>query len=106
MAKYIEQELFKERLRRWAVDCELASDHKAADCFKDVMNLIEIFAEADVAKVVRCEDCKFASEEGGYEYLEQINTHVNCTKWLTRNHARSIMPKDGFCSEGKRRSKK
>lgn len=56
------------------------------------------------APAVRCKDCKFASEDGGYEYLEQINTHVNCTKWLTRNHARSIMPKDGFCSEGKRRS--
>ena len=53
---------------------------------------------------VRCEDCKFASEEGGYEYLGQADTHINCTKWLTQNHSKAIMPKDGFCSEGKRRS--
>ena len=57
-----------------------------------------------VAPVVRCRDCKFAAEEGGYEYLGQADTHINCTKWLTQNHARAIMPKNGFCSEGKRRS--
>ena len=54
----------------------------------------------------RCAECKFASEDGGYEYPGQAETHVNCTIRLTRNHRAVIMPKDGHCSCGERKDGK
>lgn len=58
MAKeYIEREDAKARLRIWITDCVLDGDNDKADCFRDCIDLLDSIPAADVAEVVRCEDC-------------------------------------------------
>ena len=48
MAKYIEREAAKERLRIWITDCVLDEDNEAADCFRDCIDLLDSIPDADV----------------------------------------------------------
>ena len=48
-----------------------------------------------------CVECKFAAQDGAYQYPGQSDTHVNCTRYLTSAHSVLIKPKDGFCDGGK-----
>ena len=66
MAKeYIEREAAKARLRMWITDCVLDGDNETADRFRDCMDHLDSIAAADVAPVVRCNDCRWRGREGG-----------------------------------------
>lgn len=52
MAKYIEREAAKARLRMWITDCVLDGDNEAADRFRDCIDLLDSIPAADVTPVV------------------------------------------------------
>ena len=69
--EYIEREAAKERLRIWITNCVLDGDNDAADCYRDCIELLDSIPAADVATVVRCEDCLYSTER--YGHLECIH---------------------------------
>lgn len=68
--------------------------------YKAVVDSLMMGEVVDAEPVIRCKDCRFSSKDGGYDYIGQSDTHVNCLKRLTRRHGILITPKDGFCSDG------
>ena len=79
-----------------------ASSDEAEEALNTAIEEIKAISAADVVEVVWCKDCKYHREDGGYEYVGQADTHVNCTHWLTANHGAAIVRKAGFCSDGER----
>lgn len=53
MAKYIEREAAKARLRMWITDCVLDGDNETADRFRDCIDLLDSIPAADVTPVRR-----------------------------------------------------
>lgn len=54
MAKeYIEREAAKERLRIWISNCVLDGDNKAADCFRDCIDLLDSMPVVNLAEVTK-----------------------------------------------------
>ena len=93
MAKeYIEQEAAKARLRMWITDCVLDGDNDAADCYRDCIDLLDSIPAADVAPVVRCQDCVYARplKDMNYDYLGRYWNGHSCNQ-------------NQFCSQGKRK---
>lgn len=75
-------------------------------CEADVSHMIKSRPTIDPIKAAggcRCGECKFAAQDGAYQYPGQSDTHVNCTRYLTSAHSVLIKPKDGFCDNGKPR---
>ena len=58
MAKYIEQEAAKARLRMRITDCVLDGDNEAADCFRDCIDLLDSIPAVDVAPAVEIVDLR------------------------------------------------
>jgi hypothetical protein len=58
MAKYIEQEAAKARLRMRITDCVLAGENETAACFRDCIDLLDSIPAADVAPAVELEDLR------------------------------------------------
>ena len=94
MQEYIEREAAKERLRMWITDCVLAGDNDGADYYRDCIDLLDSIHAADVAPVVRCQDCVYARplKEMKYDYL--------CRYW--NGHSCN---QNQFCSQGKRKER-
>ncbi|MDL2214412.1 hypothetical protein LJB76_02480 [Clostridia bacterium OttesenSCG-928-O13] len=80
--------------------CPIETAFARLAAYEDIGTLEQLAARVEV---VRCAGCKYSSEQGGYDYPGQSETHVNCQRWLTRQHEAVIMPNDGFCSYGQRR---
>ena len=86
MAKYIERESAKARLRMWITDCVLDGDNEAADCFRDCIDLLDSIPAAEVTPVRRgrwiashdefcaCSTCKYPVYVG----WNQTNYCPNC----------------------------
>lgn len=90
--EYIEREAAKKRLRMWITYCVLDGDNDAADCVRGCMDLLDSIPAADVAPVVRCQDCVYAHplKDSKYDYL--------CRYW--NGHSCN---QNQFCSQGKRK---
>jgi hypothetical protein len=74
--------------------------HELADPTEVVADYL---LDNDVVPVVRCKDCKFSSEDGGYDSIEQMKTHLNCRRIHIGFIGCAIVPKEGFCSYGERK---
>ena len=92
MAKeYIEREAAQERLRTRIAICLLDGDNDTADCFRDCIVLLDSIPAADVAPVVRCQDCVYARP------LKDMNYDYLCHYW--NGHSCN---QNQFCSQGKK----
>ena len=91
MKEYIEREAAKARLRLWITDCVLDGDNEAADRFRDCIDLLDSIPAADVAPVVRCQDCVYARP------LKDMNYDYLCHYW--NGHSCN---QNQFCSQGKK----
>ena len=89
--EYIEREAAKARLRIWITDCVLEGDNDAADCYRDCIDLLDSIPAADVAPVVRCQDCVYARP------LKDMNYDYLCHYW--NGHSCN---QNQFCSQGKK----
>ena len=88
--EYIEREAAKARLRIWITDCVLEGDNDAADCYRDCIDLLDSIPAADVAPVVRCQDCVYARP------LKDMNYDYLCHYW--NGHSCN---QNQVCSQGK-----
>ena len=70
---------------------------------RPIRRVIDEAPTIDAVPVVRCKDCKFSTEDGGYDSYEQMLTHLNCHKIRTGYLGCTIVPKDGFCFYGERK---
>lgn len=90
MAEYIDREAFKKSVEeRYCKPCKAEKkDHNGCWCracwVDDMLDEVECFQPADVAPVVRCEDCRFCGFCGEATNLEVMGFY-------------------GFCSRGKRK---
>ena len=67
---------------------------------KLAVQIVEDMPEVDAVEVVRCKDCKYASEfEGCEDYVEQVRC---CTQHEDCDMLPKVWPND-FCSYGERR---
>lgn len=89
--EYIEREEAKARLRMWITDCVLDGDNETADRFRDCIDLLDSIPAADVAPVVRCQDCVYARP------LKDMNYDYLCHYW--NGHSCN---QNQFCSQGKK----
>ena len=77
--------------------------YEVADMIEDCIENTPTIDPIKAAGGCRCGECKFAAQDGAYQYPGQSDTHVNCTRYLTSAHSVLIKPKDGFCDNGKPR---
>ncbi len=93
MSDYINRDIAIARLTALEVKNPIAT-------MCDAKRVLADMPGADTVEVVRCKDCKYASEFDGYEdYVEQV-------RCCTRHEDCDMLPKvwpDDFCSYGERR---
>lgn len=93
MAKYIEREAAKARLRIRITDCVLDGDNEAADCFRDCIDLLDSIPAADVVPVVhgqwekhgskwQCTNCKVLMSIDGTPQENLLHYCPNCGAYM------------------------
>ena len=75
------------------------------DFIDDAKGYFEDIPSADVAPVVRCEDCKYWNKHSQYGYDSENGVYGNyCMIWTPEDDFYAVeTPEDGFCYKGERK---